>query len=96
MDNNHNCCITEVAGELFDKGFNVYLEYKIRKYPDAPQLRNMCFKVDVYAKKSNEEIIVEVGSLSQYYKLQELKRLKPNAKIVHVLQWGKTAETRLH
>ena len=94
-DNNHNCCIAEIAGELLGKGYHVYLEYKIGKYPSAPNLRNICYKVDIYAVKDSEEIIIEVGSLSQYDKLQELKRLKPTAKIIHVLQWGKSAKTKL-
>lgn len=92
---NHILCIIEVAAKLFDKGYNVYLEYKIQKYPNTPNLRNMCYKADIYAVKDQQEIIIEVGSLSQHSKLKELKRLKPNAQIIHILQWGKSNSTRL-
>jgi hypothetical protein len=47
--------------------------------------------IDIYAQKEKKEIFIEVGFLSQNSRwtgrIELLKKLRPKAKIIHVLQW---------
>lgn len=95
MKNNftdHQNCCDVVAAELQKKGFAIQFEYEI---PVPIELQNYYERkkavVDIYAKKGKQEILVEVGYLSQpslwYGRIELLKKIKPDAKIIHVLQW---------
>ena len=83
--NEHETCIADVATEMFIRDFTVYLEHKISLLPETKK----AVVVDIYAKKNEVEILIEVGTLSVIHgdRLQVLRRLKPEAKILHVTQW---------
>lgn len=55
---NHTYALIEEAGKLFDLGYSVYIEHPIPlEYGKAI--------VDIYAEKDNQEIIIEIGTLSR-------------------------------
>lgn len=73
MDN-HTNCIIDIVEELMERNFSCYLEQPLCKGIVA----------DIYAKRNNEEIIVEVGTCS--HTIAKYKKAKPNAKIVFAHQ----------
>jgi hypothetical protein len=85
----HASCIIDEVAKLMDKGFACYLETGIPKYPGCGPLRCMTYQPDIYALRNNEIVLVEVGVLSQKSKIQDLRKLSPLSKIVHVRQWSK-------
>jgi len=82
-----NCCSTLIF-ELQNKGYKVQTEYPI---PVPLKLQAKYKKrtvvVDIYGTKNNQEVIIEVGYLSQNHVGERIALLKPNAKIIHVHQW---------
>lgn len=91
----HDNCIVDLAAELFDRGYSVYLEFRFY-LEEGTNMNGKRLIVDIYATKGTEELIIEVGSLSPTHTLclnvreerfRLLKKLCPTAKIVHVTQW---------
>ena len=82
----HNYCIIDTVSEFMNRGFSCYLEYEI---PLDNRKRGYRVVVDILAKRANEEILVEVGTLSSIHgdRLKLLRMVKPKAKIFHVTQW---------
>jgi hypothetical protein len=76
----------ETAGQYFDRGYHVYLEFKVYRFPEHPVLGKKKYRVDILATKGNNRLLIEVGYLTND-KLEDLKRLCPNCKIIRVLQW---------
>jgi len=95
ISNNHDYCVVDEVTELMEKGYTCYLEYEIPIGPSetkrGPSQHGQGYRavVDIYAVKEKQEIIVEVGTLSVAHgdRIALLKKLKPNAKIIHVHQW---------
>lgn len=83
---NHAYAIVDIIVELMNQGYICYPEYEfpLNEWKDRTRL-----VVDVYAVKRQKEILVEVGLLSNTHpdRLELLKKLKPNAKVIHVTQW---------
>lgn len=82
----HDYCIIETISALMNRGFTCYPEYEI---PLDQRKRGYRIVVDILALRDNEEILIEVGTLSHKYedRLRFLKTLKPKAKIFHITQW---------
>jgi hypothetical protein len=91
-DPNHLYAFIEEAAKLFSRGYRVYIEYPISLLEGCKAV------VDIYAVRGDEEVIVEVGTLSPRRGLNEwkknhveridgLKRAKPKATIVWITQW---------
>ena len=81
--NNHEICLVEVVSELITRNYLCYLEHEI---PVGEQRKAI---VDIYAVRSKEEVLVEVGFLSQRCKgerLALLRKAKPKAMILHITQ----------
>ena len=83
----HQYCVVAEVVSLMDHGFTCYLEYEI-PFKDRKKV-----VVDIYAKRGTIEFLIEVGSLSPSHvncskeRLQLLKQLMPNAKVIHITQW---------
>ena len=86
---NHDFVVVEEVSKLMDRGFTCYVEEEIFIGPSRKTKRGYRAVVDIYAVRGNEEIIIEVGTLSVRHgdRLSLLHKLKPNAKIIHVHQW---------
>jgi len=82
----HDYAIFDVLVELLNKEYECYPEFEIFLNEGKDRTRVV---VDIYAVKGQKEILVEVGhlSLQRPDRLQLLKTLKPNAKVIHVTQW---------
>jgi hypothetical protein len=76
----------ETAGEYFDRGYNVYLEFKVHRFPGHPTLGKKKYRVDIMADNGKERLLIEVGYCTQA-KIDDLKHLCPNCRIIRVLQW---------
>lgn len=76
----HLFCEIDIIEELMNRGFTCYLEHEI-----TDNIKNHRIFVDIYAKKKDKEIIVEVGTCSHLP--IEYKQFKPNAKLIFVHQW---------
>lgn len=92
----HNYCVVDEVSRLMKKGYACYLEYEIfigptDLYSTCKTKRGYRAAVDVYAMRGNEEVIIEVGTLSLTHGYEDrialLKHLRPKAKIIHVHQW---------
>lgn len=79
----HEKCIVDEAAQLMDRGFTCYLEYVVPKHGHG----SCRYEIDVYARKGKQEIILEVGTLSSLDKLEALRKMFPNAKIIWIHQW---------
>lgn len=82
----HDYCIVETISNLMDRGFTCYSEYEI---PLDNRKRGYRVVVDIVAMRDNEEVLIEVGTLSPIHgdRLRLLKKLRPKAKIFHITQW---------
>jgi len=79
----HDTCIVGIVSELINDDYTCYLEYDIAMTAKTKVV------LDIYAVKGQKELLVEVGYLSsqQGNRLELLKSLMPNAKVVWVKQW---------
>lgn len=84
-ENDHDYAIIDITVELMNRGFTCYLEHIILL--GGGKRLGYRVVVDIYAKRNEEEILIEVGSLSGDNRLMRLKALKPTAQIIHVTQW---------
>jgi len=84
----HEQAIIEVVCELMDQGYACYLEYSI-PIALSKTKRGYHALVDIYAAKGKKEILIEVGTLSMGHgeRIALLKKLMPQAKVIHVTQW---------
>lgn len=83
---NHELCIVDEVMKLTNRGFTCYVEHAIY-LQQGTQKRIV---VDIYARKEDQEVIIEVGTLYERWvegRLNFLKKLFPKAKIIHVHQW---------
>jgi len=82
----HNFCIIDMVSEYMDRGYTCYVEYEI---PLDNRPRGYRVVVDILALKENQEVLIEVGSLSPVHgdRIALLKKLRPTAKIIHITQW---------
>jgi len=86
--NNHELCIIEEVTKLMKLGYTCYLEEEL--WVGTSKTKRGCRAVvDIYATKGKQEILVEVGTLSCVHgdRIILLRKLKPNAKVVHIQQW---------
>lgn len=85
--NEHNYCIVEIVEKLMKQGYTCYLEHKILLGTGKGLGHRL--EVDIYAKKDEKEMFIEVGTLSNIHeeRLALLKKLNPKAKIFHYTQW---------
>lgn len=79
----HEYCIIDNVIALMDRGYTCYLEYELMLDEKKKAV------VDIYGTRNDEKILIEVGYLSQIHgdRIQLLKSLIPEAKIIHVYQW---------
>lgn len=82
----HIIAIMNTASDYLDRGYDVYLEYKIYRYPNHPTLGKKKYRVDVLAIKNGQKTLIEIGYCAKR-KLADLKRLCPDAKLVQLTQW---------
>lgn len=88
MQEDHKLCVVEEVSRMIDKGYTCYLEYTIENL--SISLKNKKLIVDIFAKKKDKEVIIEVGYLSgSFSRLRALRESKPKAKIIWVLTIGK-------
>ena len=74
-----------------NKGFTCYIDYEV----SLGSGKRKRLEVDVFAKKNQELILVEVGTLSYMQhglnspkdRLKLLKQIMPTAKVIHITQW---------
>lgn len=89
---NHEIAIKNEVQRLENKGYKCEREYVI-SLDNSKDKRKGLF-VDIRATRGQEELLIEVGTLSKLYcedffddRILLLKHLRPNAKIIHILQW---------
>jgi hypothetical protein len=83
----HNIAIKQEVKRLEKLGYVCEREYEIPLGTGKGHGHRLV--VDIRATRANEELLIEVGSLSNVHgnRLQLLKKLRPHAKIVHITQW---------
>jgi hypothetical protein len=96
-NNDHEYCIIDVVDELITRGYRCYLEYEVSlgykgKTTTSHNRRNRpsYIAVDIYAVRDADQIVVEVGTLAprkEGDRMTLLRKLFPEAKLVHVTQW---------
>ena len=86
--NEHDIAISNEVKRLENLGYHCEREHKI-SLGRGKNGRELRVVVDIYAKRRNEELLIEVGQLSNSHgpRLELLKKLSPNAKIIHITQW---------
>jgi hypothetical protein len=79
----HDSCIVDNVVSLMDRGYTCYLEYEVELGGRKKVV------IDIYAKREEKEVVIEVGYLSQSHgdRIEALKALFPKATIIHVHQW---------
>jgi hypothetical protein len=83
----HEQAIINCVCELMDKGYRCYLEEIIGFSTESKHSK---IQVDIYARKEEKEIIIEVGTLNEPYgisRAEMVKKIKPKAKFIHITQW---------
>jgi hypothetical protein len=81
LEDNHTNCIIDVVEELMNRGFICYLEQDI-----VTDKTKRSIIADIYAKRQEEEIIIEVGTCS--HAPIEYKQANPKAGSVNSLGVG--------
>lgn len=71
---------------MMDRGFSCYLEHEIA-LDDRPRGKRAV--VDILGLKEDQEVLIEVGTLSPIHgnRLVLLKKVRPEAKVIHITQW---------